>query len=170
MPTTPRDLVYPDSGGSTEIWEHFETLAESTDTAIGVAEAAALDAAQDEIRESIADPSGLAGVDDLYPGKRVWVESLAAHFVYTGADWILPVQSGNDLIATAAAAVRSVVVVFPYEFDVPPRVTVDAVTDSPNLVAMSHEAPTTTSVRVYMYRVSGAGNVHFEWHAIAQTV
>lgn len=35
MPTTPNfNLVYPDSTGSTRLWEHFQALALSTDTAI----------------------------------------------------------------------------------------------------------------------------------------
>jgi hypothetical protein len=36
MPVTPiYSLVYPDSGGSTRLWEHFQNLAESVETALG---------------------------------------------------------------------------------------------------------------------------------------
>jgi len=45
MPETPRGLEFPDSAGSTEIWTHLQNLAESADTAIGEAQAAALAAA-----------------------------------------------------------------------------------------------------------------------------
>lgn len=35
-PSTPNlGIVYPDSGGSTRLWDHFQTMATSIDTAIG---------------------------------------------------------------------------------------------------------------------------------------
>lgn len=34
MPNTPRGLVYPDAGGHTRLWEHLQTLAETTDGAL----------------------------------------------------------------------------------------------------------------------------------------
>jgi hypothetical protein len=37
MPSTPRGLTYPDAGAHTRLWEHFQALASSADTAIGAA-------------------------------------------------------------------------------------------------------------------------------------
>lgn len=42
MPTTPRGIVYPDSDANTNLWEHFEALADSVDFAIGGDEDAGL--------------------------------------------------------------------------------------------------------------------------------
>lgn len=35
MPQTTRGIVFPDSTGHTRLWEHYQTLAETADTAIG---------------------------------------------------------------------------------------------------------------------------------------
>lgn len=35
MPTTAKGLVYPDSTGDVELWDHLQNLADSADTAIG---------------------------------------------------------------------------------------------------------------------------------------
>jgi len=40
MPTTATGIVYPDDQGHTRLWEHFQALAETTDTAIANTESA----------------------------------------------------------------------------------------------------------------------------------
>lgn len=42
MAETPRGIVYPESGAHTRLWEHFQTLADTTDDAIDAAAAAAV--------------------------------------------------------------------------------------------------------------------------------
>jgi hypothetical protein len=39
MPSTTRGITYPDSGGSVNLWTHFQTLAETADAAITTATA-----------------------------------------------------------------------------------------------------------------------------------
>lgn len=42
MPQTAKGIVYPDSSGSTRLWEHLENLAETADSAIDAGAAAAV--------------------------------------------------------------------------------------------------------------------------------
>lgn len=79
----------------------------------------------------------------------------------------LKMQSGSAVVATTSAATQSVAVVFLTEFAAAPKVTCNAITTTPDLFRISHSAPTTTGVTIYLHRTSGSGNITVDWQAIA---
>jgi hypothetical protein len=77
-------------------------------------------------------------------------------------------QADVDSCATVGGSVVSTVVNFPVAFAVAPRVTVDPITNRPDLISMSHSQVTTTGFTAYMHRVSGSGAVQFDWVAVVE--
>jgi hypothetical protein len=90
---------------------------------------------------------------------------------YDGSTWQSVsgpmVQRGVGSVTTVAGSVVSVTVDFPVAFSAAPRIMVDAITNRPDLVTMSHTTITTTSFSACMYRASGSGSVSFDWIAVA---
>jgi hypothetical protein len=80
MPSTPNlGIVYPDSSGNTRLWEHFQNLATSVDTAVGDATSFPHIYANTTARDT-AIPTPVAG-------NRAYTQDTNDDWVYDGSAW-----------------------------------------------------------------------------------
>lgn len=89
MPTTASGIVYPDSDAHTRLWEHFQTLAESVDDALGADSDAGLVSAWTDM--------------DLTPDAGFTVTS-ARYRVFLGVLVVIDAtfnRTGADIVATS---------------------------------------------------------------------
>lgn len=91
MGTTPRGIEYADSTDSTDLWTHYQALAESADDAIGDVVAAAVLL----YGRSVANVGALPLAGD-FTGQSAYVEDKDTFAVWDGAAWRLALGSGDS--------------------------------------------------------------------------
>jgi len=106
MPETPNGIIYPDASAHTRLWEHFQALADSVDTALG----------------SLLSPS----VSTSLPASSGWtVPAASVHLMRMGAICVIRFEASSNapIAAVANGNIGDQLVAGPLPADmIPPRI------------------------------------------------